>query len=78
MTPFFDMFPVDADEYIVRVVHKNGCQWVEYAKFPTRLEACEFFDGMNKDDFRVIGIQPQNSDMYPFQTHPMQIVYEER
>ena len=76
MTPLFEVFPVDADEYIVNVVRRGGCRWVEYAKFPTRLEACEFLDGMRKDDFRLIGIQPQNSEMRPFQTHPNQIVYE--
>lgn len=76
MTPFFDLFPVDADEYIVNVVRKGDCRWVKYATFKTRAEACEFFDGMDRNDFQAISIQPQNSEMYPFQTHPAQVVYE--
>lgn len=64
------------DEFIVMVLRRDGCRWEEYGTYPTRTEAMEAIDRMDRSRLGSIGVQPHCKEAGPFQTHAMQVVWE--
>ena len=69
------------DEYNVVAVAKDGYYagtWRNVASFKTMSDAYGCADSLSRERFRMAGVQPQASEMKPFYTHPITVLWEEQ
>ena len=68
-----------ADEYNVFAVAVDGYyagMWHEIASFETKADAYDYAENLSRKRYRMAGVQPQDSSMKPFYTHPLTVVWE--
>ncbi len=77
MTFIGDLVPTTANEFRVKTVAKNECVWKTHSTYSKRIDALDCIESLIKSgDYRIIGIEPHNSEFGIFQSHALQHVWE--
>ena len=63
------------DEFDVMVV-RDGI-WQRYGTYESRQKASEALDSLDRHKYKAAGIKPQISSLRPFQTHPLEEIWND-